>query len=162
MFGPSHRLRSPIVPDPPTYDDAHSCDLEIRSLTQSTIGACMAFEGRCSVSAQGLCDVNEPEQGANELSKNRHLSSLANLAKMRAMKVVNMHEAKTTLSQIVEQAERGEEIVIARAGVPVARVVAFRAGARRQLGQWSGRVRMSADFDAPLSSEDQRGWDGEE
>lgn len=73
-----------------------------------------------------------------------------------------MHEAKTTLSQIVEQAERGEEIVIARAGIPVAKLVAFRPGTRRSLGAWRGRVRMPADFDAPLPAEEQRAWDGDE
>ncbi|HVK85452.1 MAG TPA: type II toxin-antitoxin system prevent-host-death family antitoxin [Kofleriaceae bacterium] len=78
------------------------------------------------------------------------------------MKVVNMHEAKTTLSQIVEQAERGEEIVIARAGVPVAKLVAFRVGARRQLGQWRGRVRVADDFDAPLPEDELRAWEGRE
>lgn len=60
-----------------------------------------------------------------------------------------MHEAKTTLSQLVEQAEAGEEILLARAGRPVARIVALR-GERRRLGAWSGRVRMADDFDAPL------------
>lgn len=73
-----------------------------------------------------------------------------------------MHEAKTTLSQIVEQVERGEEIVIARAGVPVAKLVAIRAGTRRHLGQWRGRVRMAPDFDAPLSPEEQRAWEGDD
>ena len=61
-----------------------------------------------------------------------------------------MHEAKTTLSQLVEQAENGEEVLIARAGQPVARIVALRLSERRQLGQWKGRVHMSDDFDAPL------------
>jgi prevent-host-death family protein len=77
------------------------------------------------------------------------------------MKVVNMHEAKTTLSQLVEQAERGEEVIIARAGRPVARIVAVRAGSRRVLGQWRGRVRMSTDFDAPLPPEEQAAWEGD-
>jgi prevent-host-death family protein len=76
------------------------------------------------------------------------------------MKVVNMHEAKTTLSQLVEQAERGEEIVIARAGEPVAKIVALRIGARRVLGAWRGRVQMASDFDAPLSGDELSAWDG--
>ncbi len=75
------------------------------------------------------------------------------------MKVVNMHEAKTTLSQLVEQAEQGEEILLARAGEPVARIVALRTGTRRVLGQWRGRVQMADDFDAPLPSADQNAWD---
>jgi len=77
------------------------------------------------------------------------------------MKIVNMHEAKTTLSQLVEQAEHGEEIVIARAGEPVAKIVPLRVGKRRVLGQWRGRVRMSIDFDASLPPEEQRRWTGE-
>lgn len=77
------------------------------------------------------------------------------------MKIVNMHEAKTTLSQLVEQAESGEEILIARAGEPVAKLIGLRAGGRR-LGQWKGRVRMSDDFDAPLSPTEQQDWDGED
>lgn len=72
-----------------------------------------------------------------------------------------MHEAKTTLSQLVEQAERGEDIVLARAGKPVARIVAIREAARRVLGQWRGRVRMSDDFDAPLAADDLAEWNGE-
>jgi prevent-host-death family protein len=78
------------------------------------------------------------------------------------VKVVNMHEAKTTLSQLVEQAERGEEILIARAGEPVARIVALRTATRRVLGQWRGRVRMADDFDAPLPAAEQRRWEADD
>lgn len=76
------------------------------------------------------------------------------------MKVVNMHEAKTTLSQLVEQVEKGEEVVLARAGKPVARVIPIREGGRRKLGQWAGRVRMSDDFDAPLPESELAAWTG--
>ncbi len=72
-----------------------------------------------------------------------------------------MHEAKTTLSQLVEQVERGEEVVLARAGEPVARIVAIRRADRRPLGVWRGRVRMSDDFDAPLPESELAGWNGE-
>ena len=78
------------------------------------------------------------------------------------MKVVNMHEAKTTLSQLVEQAEQGEEILLARAGQPVARIVALRTGTRRVLGQWRGRVTMSDDFDAPLPPDALKHWTGDD
>jgi prevent-host-death family protein len=78
------------------------------------------------------------------------------------VKVVNMHEAKSTLSQLVEQAEQGEEILIARAGEPVARIVALRTGRKRALGQWRGRVRMADDFDEPLPVSEQAHWDGDE
>jgi prevent-host-death family protein len=76
------------------------------------------------------------------------------------MKIVNMHEAKTTLSQLVEQAEKGEDVVLARAGEPVARIVAIRPAAQRRLGQWKGRVRMSDDFDAPLPDAALAAWHG--
>jgi prevent-host-death family protein len=77
------------------------------------------------------------------------------------MKIVNMHEAKTTLSQLVEQVENGEEVILARAGKPVARVVAIRTTGRRTLGQWRGQVRMSDDFDAPLPDAELAAWLGE-
>lgn len=67
------------------------------------------------------------------------------------MQKVNIHEAKTRLSQLVERVESGEEIVIARAGRPVARLVplAPRAG-RRKLGLLDGRFRIPDDLNAPL------------
>lgn len=62
---------------------------------------------------------------------------------------VNIHEAKTHLSRLVERVEAGEEIVIARAGRPVARLVPFRAPVKpRTPGLWRGKVRLAADFDA--------------
>jgi prevent-host-death family protein len=64
---------------------------------------------------------------------------------------VNIHEAKTQLSRLVEEVEGGREIVIARAGRPVARLVPLAAPVRRkQLGLLRGKIRVSADFDAPL------------
>ncbi len=75
-------------------------------------------------------------------------------------KIVNMHEAKTNLSKLVEEAERGEDILLARAGKVVARIVALSPSRERALGQWKGRVRMSDDFDAPLSDEDLDAWEG--
>jgi prevent-host-death family protein len=64
---------------------------------------------------------------------------------------VNMHDAKTHLSRLVERVEAGEEIVIARAGRPVARLVPYRArSAPRVPGGWEGRVRIAPDFDAPI------------
>lgn len=66
-------------------------------------------------------------------------------------RMVNVHAAKTSFSRLLERAEAGEEIIIARAGKPVARLVPLRAGrAPRRPGLLRGRVRMAADFDAPL------------
>ena len=62
---------------------------------------------------------------------------------------VNIHEAKTHLSRLVERVEAGEEVVIARAGRPVARLVPYRARTRsRTPGLWRGRVVIGQDFDA--------------
>jgi prevent-host-death family protein len=61
---------------------------------------------------------------------------------------VNMHEAKTHLSRLVDRVLSGEEVVIARAGKPVAKLVPAdsRRGPRRP-GMWRGRVRIHDDFD---------------
>jgi prevent-host-death family protein len=60
-----------------------------------------------------------------------------------------MHEAKTKLSQLVERAEAGEEIVIARKGSPAARLVPIRDSSAlgEARGAWRGRVRIADDFD---------------
>jgi prevent-host-death family protein len=62
---------------------------------------------------------------------------------------VGVHEAKTTLSDLLRRAEAGEEVVICRGSSPVARLVAVRTGGQR-LGVDAGTLRIPADFDAPL------------
>jgi prevent-host-death family protein len=67
------------------------------------------------------------------------------------MEVINVHAAKTHLSQLLARVEAGEELVLARAGHPIARLVPFQATrAPRKFGGWRGRVWISDDFDAPL------------
>ncbi len=67
------------------------------------------------------------------------------------MRTVNVHEAKTQLSRLLEAVETGEEVVIARAGKPVARLVPLQAEpARRHLGALEGRFSVPDDWDAPL------------
>jgi prevent-host-death family protein len=67
------------------------------------------------------------------------------------MEIINVHAAKTHLSQLLARVETGEEVVIGRAGHPVARLIPFRAGGvRRHFGGWRGRAWISDDFDAPL------------
>lgn len=62
--------------------------------------------------------------------------------------IVNMHEAKTHLSRLVERAAAGEDIVIGRAGKPVARLVAFsETRAPRRPGAMAGRIVIADDFD---------------
>lgn len=66
-------------------------------------------------------------------------------------KTLNLYEAKTRLSQLVEDAAAGEEIVIAKAGKPRARLVALPVAKRaRRPGGSKGRIWVAADFDAPL------------
>lgn len=63
---------------------------------------------------------------------------------------VNIYEAKTRLSQLVDQAAAGEEVIIARNGRPVARLVPVqRQPERRVPGGWKGRVWLAPDFDEP-------------
>ena len=73
-----------------------------------------------------------------------------------------MHEAKSTLSQLVAEVEAGEEVILARDGTPVAKLMPIRAARRRRLGRWKGKVRMSADFDAPLPPDALAEWGGDE
>lgn len=69
----------------------------------------------------------------------------------RPRRSVNIHEAKTHLSRLVEEVAGGEEIVIAKAGKPVARLTAPGRGRKqRKLGWLSGRLVVPEDFDAPL------------
>lgn len=64
---------------------------------------------------------------------------------------VNMHDAKTRLSELVAAAERGEEVVIARGGVPAVRLTSLANGHRPvRLGRLEGRIRLLEDFDDPL------------
>ena len=66
-------------------------------------------------------------------------------------KSVNIYDAKTHLSELVDRAAGGEEIVIAKAGVPAARLVPLRAvPGSREPGRWAGRLTIARDFDAPL------------
>lgn len=65
------------------------------------------------------------------------------------MEIVNIHSAKTNLSRLVERAAQGEEIIIAKAGNPVARLTAYRkASSRRKPGIWKGKVVIAGDFDS--------------
>jgi prevent-host-death family protein len=70
------------------------------------------------------------------------------------MKTVNIHAAKTHLSALVEEAAAGEEIIIAKAGKPMARLAPLeKTSVRKTLGMMKGKIRISEDFDAPLPPE---------
>ena len=65
--------------------------------------------------------------------------------------IVNMHEAKSQLSKLVERVRSGEEVIIAKNGAPAARLVPVRlAGKRRPMGLYAGEIAIGEDFDAPL------------
>ena len=67
---------------------------------------------------------------------------------------VNIHEAKTQLSRLIARVEQGEEVLIARAGEPVAKLVrAHRPTRRRKLGEYAGKIWIADDFDASLDPE---------
>jgi prevent-host-death family protein len=70
------------------------------------------------------------------------------------MLAVNVHQAKTHLSRLLLRVESGEEIVIARGGKPIARLVPIRrAAATRRPGRFAGRGRIADDFNAPLPTD---------
>ena len=64
--------------------------------------------------------------------------------------LLNLYEAKTRLSALVDEAAAGAEIIIAKNGRPMAKLVPLRAVARRRPGRAKGKIWMAADFDAPL------------
>ena len=68
------------------------------------------------------------------------------------MDMVNVHEAKTHLSRLLARVSRGEEIVIAKGGRPVAKLIAV-SPRERKPGRLKGRIRIGKDFDAPLPKE---------
>ncbi|MEE8525216.1 MAG: type II toxin-antitoxin system Phd/YefM family antitoxin [Thermoanaerobaculia bacterium] len=68
--------------------------------------------------------------------------------------IYNLCEAKNALSKLVDRAAAGEEIVIAKAGKPLAKLIAFpRPTTLRKPGGWEGQVRIADDFDDPLPEE---------
>jgi prevent-host-death family protein len=70
---------------------------------------------------------------------------------VKVAKMVNLYEAKTQLSKLVERAAKGEEVIIAKAGEPKARLVPLARPVRnRKPGDWKGRIVFGPDFDASL------------
>lgn len=72
--------------------------------------------------------------------------------------VINVHEAKTHLSRLLDKAHAGEEIVIGKAGKPYARLVPLEAPAKRRLGFMKGKLDDS--FFDPLPEEELAAWEG--
>jgi prevent-host-death family protein len=76
------------------------------------------------------------------------------------MKTVNMHEAKTHLSKLVEQAVKGEPFVIAKAGKPLVKVMMIEAPKARRTGFLQGQVDIPADFDDMFADEIREMFEG--
>ena len=76
------------------------------------------------------------------------------------MVVVNVHQAKTQLSRLLAQVEAGEEVVVARRGKPVARLVAFEPRGKRRPDILKGKVIIPDNFFDPLPEEELKSWEG--
>ncbi len=69
------------------------------------------------------------------------------------MQIVNMHEAKTHFSKLVDAVIHGKEIIIAMAGKPVAKLGPIKKKSERRFGVLKGKIKISKDFDKPLPDE---------
>lgn len=77
------------------------------------------------------------------------------------MTTINIHEAKTTFSRLIENVLQGEDVTIARAGKPVARLVPIKEPKMtRKPGSLKGKIVIANDFDAPLPSDFQAAFEG--
>jgi prevent-host-death family protein len=75
--------------------------------------------------------------------------------------ISTIHEAKTNLSRLIQKAERGEEVVIARGKTPVAKIVPIKKAKRRNLGIFKGVFKVGPEFFEPLPEDELRLWNGE-
>ncbi len=76
------------------------------------------------------------------------------------MATFNIHEAKTQCSKLIGAVAQGEEIVIAKAGIPVAMLVPMRTKKSRQPGALKGEIHVAPDYDAPLPDDLQAQFEG--
>ena len=77
------------------------------------------------------------------------------------MQTVNIHQAKTQFSKLVDAAMQGEVVVIAKAGKPAVQLVPLNKTASRRLGVLKGKVKIAKDFDAPLPDDILADFEGE-
>ncbi len=77
------------------------------------------------------------------------------------MTKTTIHQAKTQLSRLLEQVESGEEVVILRGKVPVARLVPVKKPKKRNLAIFKGQFRVDSRFFEPLPEEELQAWNGE-
>ena len=74
---------------------------------------------------------------------------------------INIHEAKTHLSRLVDEVAAGTEIIIAKAGKPMARLAPLSSPARKkQLGLLKGKIKVPDDFNAPLDDDTLTSFEG--
>jgi len=77
------------------------------------------------------------------------------------MPTVNVHKAKTNLSRLLAQVEAGEEVIIARRGRPVARLVSYNPRVKRQPDILKGKIVIPDNFFDPLPETELKAWEGE-
>ena len=75
------------------------------------------------------------------------------------MVTINVHEAKTHLSRLIAQVEAGEEVVIARNGKPVVRLMPVQQRGPREPGSWKGRISIDDSFFDPLPEDELAAWE---
>lgn len=71
----------------------------------------------------------------------------------------NVHEAKTNLSKLLEKAANGEEVVIAKDGKPVAKIIPIAGGQKKRTpGKYKGKIHLKPEFFAPMTPEELKDW----
>jgi prevent-host-death family protein len=75
--------------------------------------------------------------------------------------VITVHAAKTNLSSLIERAEAGEDIIIARGKDPAVKLVPVKPPVQRRFGLFKGLAKVGAEFFEPLPEEELQAWDGE-
>jgi prevent-host-death family protein len=78
------------------------------------------------------------------------------------MQIVNIHQAKTQLSKLVDAVTQGEEIIIAKAGKPLIKLVPYSKVSSPKFGVLRGKIKIQDDFDAPLSDDQLAEFEGKE
>ena len=110
----------------------------------------------------GDCAAATTVRHATAGSSISHLTNLTNCGDDGSVvdMTLNLYEAKTQLSTLVDKAADGEEIVIAKNGKPMAKLVPFKQKALRKPGRLKGKIWMSDDFDAPMPDFEEAFYNG--
>ena len=77
------------------------------------------------------------------------------------MPIITVHTAKTTLSKLIERAEAGEDIIIARGNNPVVRLVPVNLLVERRFGLFKGSAKIGREFFEPIPEEELQDWEGQ-